>query len=112
MNRMHGDMLRARLAAVVSLFRDQLSRAGFPVIGGGFPVQTLAAVHGDAAVRLYGALRRQRVLTVLRRDHEGPGPRLTCLLTARHTGTDVTAIVGALSTGASPLPVTPAVGEP
>jgi 8-amino-7-oxononanoate synthase len=111
-NRIHGDMLRARLAAVVSLFRDQLSRAGFPVIGGRFPVQTLAAVHGAAAVRLHGALRRQRVLTVLRRDHEGPAPRLTCLLTARHTAADVSAIVEALSTGAAPLPATSAVGEP
>ncbi|HEY7204162.1 MAG TPA: aminotransferase class I/II-fold pyridoxal phosphate-dependent enzyme [Methylomirabilota bacterium] len=99
-NRRHGDALRARLVALVSAFRRELSRAGFPVVGGRFPVQTLGTIRGDAAVRLHGALRRRGILTVLRRDVEGVGgPRLTCLLTARHTAGDVAALARALASG-------------
>lgn len=111
-NRAHGDTLRTRLVALVSLFRRELSRAGFPVVGGRFPVQTLATVRGDAAVRLHGALRRQGIVTVLRRDTEGLGPRLTCLLTARHSGGDVTAMARALATSDRARPVAAAMGEP
>ena len=110
-NRAQGDRLRARLAAVVSLFRDQLSEAGFPVTGGGFPVQTLDTVHGDTAMRLHGALRRRGVLTVLRQDRGRPSPRITCLLTAQHGPDDVTAIAQALSASAV-VRVASAVGEP
>jgi 8-amino-7-oxononanoate synthase len=111
MNRTHGDALRARLLAVVSLFRRECSRAGFPVVGGRFPVQTLGTVRGDAAVHLHGALRRHGVLTVLRRDPEGIGPRLTCLLTARHTAREVTALARALAAGDRARPLAAALGE-
>ncbi len=111
-NRTHGDALRARLADLVVLFRRRLSSAGFPVTGGIFPVQTLATVHGDSAVRLHRALERQRVLTVLRQDAEGSGPRLTFLLSARHTALDIAVMVQALSWGASLMAVATAGGEP
>jgi 8-amino-7-oxononanoate synthase len=112
-NRRHGDALRARLVALVSLFRRELSRAGFPVVGGRFPVQTLGTVRGDAAVRLHGALRRQQILTVLRRDVEGVGgPRLTCLLTARHTARDVAAIARALGTSDRARALAHSMAEP
>lgn len=89
LNRSHGETLRARLACLVRMFRRRLAHAGFPLTGGLFPVQTLATVRDDAAARLHQALRRQRVLTVLRQDGEASGPRLTLLLTARHTPHDV-----------------------
>jgi 8-amino-7-oxononanoate synthase len=112
-NRRHGDALRARLVALVSLFRRELSRAGFPVVGGRFPVQTLGTVRGDAAVRLHGALRRQQILTVLRRDVEGVGgPQLTCLLTARHTARDVAAIARALATSDRARALAHSMAEP
>lgn len=112
-NRAHGDTLRARLVALVSLFRRDLSRAGFPVVGGRFPVQTLGTVRGDAAVRLHGTLRRQGIVTVLRRDTEGLGPRLTCVLTARHTPGDVTAMARALATTSGRAhPIAAAMAEP
>jgi pyruvate carboxylase len=74
-------------------------------------VQTLGTVRGDAAVRLHGALRRQGILTVLLRDHESIGPRLTCLLTARHTAREVTALARALAAGDRARPVVAALAE-
>src|SRR5262245_6449260 len=99
-NRTHGDALRARLAGVVSLARGQLSRSGVAVTGGMFPVQTLATVQGEAAMRIHHALTRRRVLTVLRRGAGKSGARLTFLLTARHTSRDIAELVDALARSA------------
>ena len=96
-NRSHGETLRARLACLVRVFRRQLLHAGFPVTGGLFPVQTLATVRHDATARLHQALWRRHVLTVLRQDVEASGPRLTLLLTARHTPHDAADLVRALT---------------
>ena len=100
-NKTHGERLRARLTAVVALARRQLTRSGFPIAGGVFPVQTLATVRGAAAQFMHHALTRQRVLTVLRRDVGGSGARLTLLLTARHTARDIAELAHVLSNGAS-----------
>ena len=96
-NHTHGDGLRARLGRVVALFRRQLAQAGFPVIGGLFPVQTLASVCRDAARRLHQALMRRGVLAVLRQGQMGSGPRLTFLLTARHGPQAIAGLVAALA---------------
>lgn len=97
LNRTHGDRLRARLGRLVALFRRQLLQAGFPMIGGPFPVQTLATVRHDAAQRLHRALARHNVIAVLRQDHAGASPRLTFLLTARHGPEDIAGLVAALA---------------
>lgn len=101
LNRTHGDRLRARLGRLVALFRRQLLKAGFPMIGGLFPVQTLATVRHDAAQRLHRALTRHNVIAVLRQDHAGASPRLTFLLTARHGPQDIAGLVAALANHAS-----------
>lgn len=110
-NRTHGDALRSRLARLVGLLRWRLCRSGVPVTGGIFPVQTLATVRGEAAVRMHRALTRQRVLTVLRQDVGGSGARLTFLLTARHTAHDIADLVRLLSQGASAVAIPPEVNH-
>ena len=97
LNGTHGDRLRARLGRLVALFRRQLRQAGFPTIGGLFPVQTLATVRHDAAQRLHRALTRHNVSAVLRQDHAGTSPRLTFLLTARHGPWDIAGLAAALA---------------
>jgi 8-amino-7-oxononanoate synthase len=112
LNRTHGDRLRVRLGRLVALFRRQLLQAGFPMIGGLFPVQTLATVRHDVAQRMYRALAQQNVLGVLRQDHTGASPRLTFLLTARHGSQDIAGLVAALAHHASRGHAGPRHGPP
>src|SRR5262249_13295597 len=104
-NETQGDMLRARLAAHVGLVRRGLSRSSMPLVGGVFPVQTLATVHGEAAQRMHYELTRRHILTVLRRGARESGARLTFLLTARHSSHDIADLVEALAQSAEAITI-------
>lgn len=90
-----GAELRARLAGAIDHFRSGVSAAGYTPAGGRFPVQTIAV--GRDAVALHELLREHGVNAAL---HNGKGrpPRLSFLLTARHTPAEVDVALEALAT--------------
>ena len=83
-NDQHGDALRLRLAQNVRHFRARLAEQGVTASGGLFPVQTLRLRPHSRASVLYERLRQRGIETVLHRDRNGSGPRLSFILTARH----------------------------
>ncbi len=85
LNQKCGDALRLRLAQRVRHFRRRLAEAGFSAIGGLFPVQTLAPVPHREPATLHERLLQLGIQTVLRRSHNGNGPRLSFLITGLHT---------------------------
>jgi 8-amino-7-oxononanoate synthase len=91
-NARSGDELRRRLAAIVDRFRAQAGAAGYAPAGGAFPVQTVAV--GRDALLLHARLRARGVAAALV-DGEGRPPRLTFLLTVRHTPADVAHVFAA-----------------
>jgi 8-amino-7-oxononanoate synthase len=99
-NERRGDSLRLRLAHLVSYFRHRLIESGFRAIGGFFPVQTLESMPGLSAETLHERLLRLGVRTVLLNGHGGSGPRLTFLLTARHSQMELDYSVRALALAA------------
>lgn len=88
-NRMQGDPLRLQLNKRVRQFRKGLELIGCSSSGGWFPVQTLNGISGNSAVRLHQRLYRRGIQTVLSRSHKSIGARLSFLITARHSATDI-----------------------
>jgi 8-amino-7-oxononanoate synthase len=96
-NDARGDLLRARLAAVVRRFRRGLHvRAGLRPLDRDFPVQELGPPQVGDPVRVHERLATDGVACVLRRDIDG-SPRIAFVLTARHTAADIDIAVAAIA---------------
>ena len=95
-NDQFGDELRRRLAQRVRYFRRRLADSGLGVTGGMFPVQTLRRLNGISAITLHEQLLERNIKTVLQRGRGQTQPRLTFILTARHSLADIDHVVGEL----------------
>ena len=95
-NQEHGNLLRQCLAQRVRQFRDGLGWIGWSATGGLFPVQTLRAIAGNDAVRMHQRLSRWGIGAVLSRPRSGGDPRLSFLITARHSSTEIDRCLDAL----------------
>jgi 8-amino-7-oxononanoate synthase len=104
LNRQHGDKLRLRIAALIERFRDRANTAGFRFTGGLFPVQTLAPISGTNTRHLHERLLQQGVRTVLRKALHGDGPRISFVITARHTPATIDRAITALAEAAAAVP--------
>lgn len=100
-NRVAGEQLRARLLALVRMFRAGVARLGLRCSGGPLPVQALAPMRPKLAIALQAELARRRVRVFAQRHGRGDA-RLCFVLTARHTRADVEHALSALA-GARPL---------
>jgi 8-amino-7-oxononanoate synthase len=100
LNQEKGDTLRGFLAQLVRYFQRRLADAGFFVKGGLFPVQTLVPMSGLEPPILHGRLLRAGIRSVLRDVHGGSGPRISFLLTARHSVSQVGNAVDVLTRAA------------
>lgn len=88
-NETWGDRLRWRLAQLVRRFRERLRQVGLAASGGLFPVQTLRPVAAIDASGLHALLQESGVRTVLHRARDGQDARLSFLITALHTPSDI-----------------------
>lgn len=88
-NSQSGDELRLRLAQLVSRFRNRLTFSGFSSTGGLFPFQTLAPVPGIDTVSIHEHLLRRGVKAVLHNGGRWKVPRLSFIITARHTPAEI-----------------------
>jgi 8-amino-7-oxononanoate synthase len=100
-NRTHGEQLRARLLALVRLFRGGVQRLGLRCSGGLFPVQALAPMSPMLVTAVQAELLRHDVRTVAQR-HGRAGARVCFVFTARHSREDVERALVALA-AAHPL---------
>jgi 8-amino-7-oxononanoate synthase len=91
-----GDDLRARLLTLVRRFRHGLHEIGIAASGGFFPVQTLKPVPGTDPARLHDRLSDLGVRTVLHRARNGGDTRLSFLISAAHSATDIDAGIDTL----------------
>lgn len=88
-NETWGDRLRWHLAQRVRRFRERLRQIGLAASGDLFPVQTLRPVAAIDASGLHALLQESGVRTVLHRARNGQDARLSFLLTALHTPSDI-----------------------
>lgn len=95
-----GDMLRLRLTRLVSLFRRLLNETGFTTIGGMFPFQTLSLHPGIDVPRLHWSLAARGVATVLHARRGNGAPRISFIITARHSQSDIVTAAAALAEAA------------
>ncbi|MFN2135551.1 MAG: aminotransferase class I/II-fold pyridoxal phosphate-dependent enzyme [Candidatus Promineifilaceae bacterium] len=95
LNNIRGDLLRARLLALVKRFRHRMQQVGVRMVGGLFPVQTLATLTGEKAVRTWRQLREAGVNALLRQDHRRQ-PRLSFIVTSAHSPDDIDAAASIL----------------
>jgi 8-amino-7-oxononanoate synthase len=88
-NREQGDLLRLRLAQRVAHFRGRLSKLG--VLGSNdlFPVQSLQLPSHKRGRDIYTALLQCGVRTVLQRGKQENRERITFVITAEHSETDI-----------------------
>jgi 8-amino-7-oxononanoate synthase len=84
-NQAAGNERRAQLWQNVHLLRSLLQRAGIRSAGGIFPVQSIRCQSPQQTVRLYEALKKNRIRTVLTVPHGSKQPVLTMLLSSDHT---------------------------
>jgi 8-amino-7-oxononanoate synthase len=94
-----GDELRRRLAQNVRRFRQRLAQAGLAARDGVFPMQTLKLSPDLDAIGLHQRLLERGIQAVLHRGRNGSGPRISFIITARHSWTDVDRAVNGLVSG-------------
>jgi 8-amino-7-oxononanoate synthase len=89
LNEERGDTLRLRLAKLVRQFRECLKNAGFSASGNLFPVQTLILHDDFDSPALHSRLLQLGIRTVLRWGRNDNSPRISFIITARHTPSDI-----------------------
>jgi 8-amino-7-oxononanoate synthase len=99
-NQVEGNARRRALAALIARFRRGLSRLGLAAQGEVAPVQTLRMVSWLSPTRLHAHLAADGIRTVLHQPLCSPRERVTFLLTARHTPTQVDAALASLAAAA------------
>lgn len=92
-----GDWLRDQLAQRVRYFRARLSELSLSADGGWFPVQTLRLEPEQIVIDVHERLRGAGIETVLHRDRDGSGPRLSFILTTRQRRSEIDRAVAALA---------------
>jgi 8-amino-7-oxononanoate synthase len=88
-NQHHGDELRGCLAHGVARFRRELSETGLSSVSAWLPVQTLARLPRIAVETVHQRLLRAGVRAVLHHAAGGKPPRISFLITARHTAAEI-----------------------
>lgn len=96
-NREHGDSLRLRLAQRVAHFRGRLSNLGVLGSTNLFPVQPLRLPGHKRGRDIYTALQQCGVRTVLQRGTHENRERITFVITAEHSETDIDYAAACLS---------------
>jgi 8-amino-7-oxononanoate synthase len=84
-----GDALRLKLARLVSRFRQGIRRLGLIGTAGLFPVQSLCLPDPISAVPLHAKLRERGIETVLHRGSNTGQPRISFVITARHSFAEI-----------------------
>lgn len=101
MNRRYGEILRMRLARIVSYFVNRVAEIGVNTTGGLSPVQTIGALGSMHVKGIYGQLSQFGIHTVLRRSHclphEGHRAQISFIITVRHTQGDIDYVMEVLS---------------
>ena len=88
LNATQGDALRLQLAQRVQQFRLRLGEAGFSADGGLFPLQTLSLPTDLNLEQVHQELLDLGIRTLLRSGCDG-GPRLSLIITARHSPNNI-----------------------
>lgn len=85
LNAQQGDSLRRHLAQRVRYFQQRLADQGLAATGGLFPVQTLQLDERQEPQQVYGQLLQAGLRTILRQSGVDGRPRISLIITARHT---------------------------
>jgi 8-amino-7-oxononanoate synthase len=96
LNATQGNALRLRLAQRIQHFRRQLSETGLSADGGFFPIQTLCLPAGLNPGQMYQQLLALGIRSFVRHGCEGE-PRLSLIITARHSRDDIENAVKAIA---------------
>jgi 8-amino-7-oxononanoate synthase len=96
LNAMDGEALRLQLAQRVQQFRLRLGEAGFSADGGLFPIQTLHLPADLNLSQVHQELLDLGIRTFLRLGCDGE-PRLSLIITARHSSNDIEVAVKAIT---------------
>jgi len=110
-NDREGETLRSRLSQRVGYFRCRLAAIGFSLIGGLFPVQTLVNTARFDLLRLHERLLQLGVKTVLHSNRPGEEARLSFIITALHTPSQIDEAVSALAQAATLKPRWPTMAS-
>ncbi len=88
-NSRHGDALRMRLAQLVSHFRQGLRSLGLIATPGLFPMQPIRLPKQIDVQKLHESLRERGIESVLHRGEDSKNARISFVLTARHTRSEI-----------------------
>ena len=97
LNRQCGDQLRAKLATLVTRFRNELRNIGLTTDGGLFPVQTISTFTGGDTLELHKYLSDRGIRTVLHRSRKKDRMKLSFLINASHSPGEIDFAVHALN---------------
>jgi 8-amino-7-oxononanoate synthase len=95
-NRREGDARREKLLGLVRRFQSGLSAIGIAASGSFFPIQSIRTARGTPATVLHERLAKRGAHTVLHGGRQGL-PRISFLLTSRHTAGQIDAAVLAIA---------------
>jgi 8-amino-7-oxononanoate synthase len=84
-NRLEGEERRSTLWRNICLLRSLLMQAGIQVQGGIFPVQTIRCHSRQQTIRLWEALKKSHIRSVLITPHGEQQPALSLIIHSDHT---------------------------
>ena len=96
LNRKIGNKLRQYLLRLVLYFCNLMSRAGFHLKGGVFPVQTLSPLMAQQAIEIHEHLFGHGVRSVLHKDRDTNRTSLSFLINVSHKLSDINFLVNTL----------------
>ncbi len=96
-NREEGDAVRKHLAQLVHFFHKRLSEIGFAGTPSLFPIQSLPPAPALSIVEVHRSLLQSGIRGVLHRLRHNDYPRLSFLITARHTFHQLNSALDAIS---------------
>ncbi len=103
-----GETWRARLLRLVQRLGETLARAGLVAVGRfPFPVQSFVSRQGPEVARLLQCLRANGIHAVLTRGCQALAPRLTLIITVKHSAAQIERVGQLLSHGFVAAPTHP-----
>lgn len=97
LNRDQGEILRAKLVALVTRFRRALLSIDLTLDGGLFPVQTISTLTAAEALGLHEHLLHRGIRTVLHRGRTDNGIKISFLINASHRPKEIDYVANVLS---------------
>jgi len=92
LNNTCGDYRRRKLLRNILLIKNELMRYGIQLIGGLFPIQSIAGLDYYETIHLFNRLDNNQFKTVLTKNHKDQKPAISFVINCNHSSKEIQAL--------------------